>query len=338
MDRLGAGLPILLESDTERQFEATSETMKHHVDTRRMERSKCTRRLEGNYRHLQKRITSYISHLVKDKKLPYSTLKRWVYSLRFDLKARIPERNPGVEKMLNAFYSQFYDTERLKELMVKVDGHLTTPPTVKRALQTFEDEVDAFLSSRVFLDGFNECGEQNAMFCVDPEWSVYPACDLYQIHKRVREALQRIRGELYVVILFCTVLTEYVVLSSVESFAQKMKERVERHPTCIHKPDATSLSSEEAADNPSRYDKNESVNVEDQQEVDEGQSKFPCGSKILGNGHSVFVPGIEWVPSTIVSSLASEGGWSSFEYTVPTDGERGPLLISCIKYFYSPSP
>ena len=330
MDRLGLGLPILRESGTERLFEANNE-VKRQIDTRRIKRSNSTRQLEGSYRHLLKQITSYLAHLVEDDKLPYSVLKRWVYSLRLDLKAQLPERNPGVEKLLNEFYSRFYDTERLRELLVKVEGYLTRPPTMKMALQKFEDEVDTFLSSRVFLHGFNQDGQQNAMFCVDPEWSLYPARDLYQIHKRVCEALQRVRGQLYIVVFFCTVLTEYMLLNYVEDFAQKMINRVERQPICIDETDGHIPLSEEAAGTPSRsalFKGNESVKPED-------QIKFLFSSKASGNGRSVLVPGTELVPSDIISSLASEGGWSSLEYAVSADGEHMPLLISDIKLFYS---
>lgn len=335
-DRLGIALPILRESGTERQFEAANEVMKHDVDTRRVKQSSNTRQLEGSYRQLLKGITSYISHLVQGGELSYSVLKRWVYSLRFDLRARILERDPGVEKMLNEFYSRFYDTERLRKLMVKVEAHLKRPPTMKMALQKFEEEVDMFLSSRVFLQGVNEDGQQNAIFCVDPEWSIYPAHDLYRIHERVREALQRVRRQFYFIVFFCTVLTEYVLLNNVDGFAQKIKDRVERQPVCIDKTDrhATSPPIEEVTDTPSKsalLDGNEAANVEDRIE-------FRLSSNVLGNGDSVLVPGIEWVPSDIISTLASEGGWSSLEFAVSTDGEQGPLLISYVKPFYSLSP
>ena len=326
MDRSGISLPILLESGTERLFEAANEVMKHHIDMRRMKRSNSTRQLEGSYRHLLKQITSYLSHLVEDDQLPYSILKRWVYSLRLDIRARIPERNPGVEKMLNEFYSRFYDTGRLRELMVKVEQYLARPPTVKMALQKFEDEVDTFLSSRVFLHGFSGDGQQNAIFCVDPEWSVYPARDLYQIHKRVREALQRVRGQLFIIIFFCTVLTEYMLLSDVVGFMQKMKDRVERQPIRIEDADGHIIFtlSKEIANSPS-VNGNESESVED-------QVKFPFSRKVTGNNHSMLVSGNEFLPSDIISSLANVGGWSSLEYAVSADCER-VQIVRAIKPF-----
>lgn len=337
MDRSGANLPILQESDTERQFEATNEVMKNRVDTRRVEWSSSTRQLEESYRNLQKRITSYLCHLVNESELPYSILKRWVYSLRFDLRARIPERNPPVEKMLNEFYSRFYDTERLRELMVKVEEYLKKPLAVKTALQKFKDEVDTYLSSRVFLHGLNGDGQQIALFCVDPEWHLYPARDLYQVHMRACEALQRVRGQQFIVICFCTVLTEYILLNIANGFAQKMNDRVERQPACIDEADSriTPPLSDEAADTPSRsllLHASESAIVED-------QSKFPFSSKISANDHSEskLVPGIERVPLDITSSLNVKSGWSSLEYML-AGSERIPSLISPVKLFFSPRP
>ena len=337
MDRSGANLPILQESDTERQFEAANEVMKYRVDTRRVERSNHTRQLEGSYRNLQKRITLYLCHLVNESELPYSILKRWVYSLRFDLRARIPERNPPVEKMFNEFYSRFYDTERLRELMVKVEEHLMKPLAVKLALQEFEEEVDTYLSSRVFLHGLNGDGQQMALFCVDPEWRLYPAHDLYQIHKRACEALQRVKGQQFTVICFCTVLTEYVLLNVANGFAQKMNDQVERQPVCIDEANSriTPPLSDEVADTPSRsllLHASESAIVED-------QSKFPFSSKISANDHSEseLVPGIECVSLDITSSLNVKSGWSSLEY-ISAESERIPSLISPIQFFFSPRP
>ena len=316
MDRLGVHLPILLESGTDRQFETTNKVAKRHIDAGRMKRSISTQQLEGSYRHLLKGITSYLSHLVQDNQLPYSVLKRWVYSLRLDLKVRIPESNPGVEKMLNEFYSRFYDTERLRKLIIKVEEYITGLPTVKMALQKFEDEVDDFLSSRVFLHGIGRDGQQNAMFCVDPEWSVYPARDLYQIHKRVYEALLRVRGEHFIVVFFCTVLKEYMLLNHVESFVQKLRDRVERQPVSIEDPDGCIMTplSEETADTPSALITGN--------ESGEDQVQFPFGIKVAGNDHSAFFPGIKLEPSNVLFSLANKDGWSSLDYAVSKDRER----------------
>ena len=322
MDRFGVGLPILLESGTDRRFEAANKVAKCHIDTGRMKRSNSTRQLEGSYRYLLKGVTSYLSRLVQNNQLPYSVLKRWVYSLRLDLKVRIPERNPKVEKMLNGFYSKFYDTERLRKLMIKVEEYITWPPTVnfKMALQKFEDEVDNFLSSRVFLHGIGGDGRQNAMFCVDPEWSVYPARDLYQIHKRVCEALLRVRGEHFIIVFFCTVLKEYMLLNHVESFVQKLRDRVERQPVRIEDPDDCIMTplSEETADTPSAL----ITGNESECGTGEDQVQFPFGIKVAGNNHSAFFPGIKLEPFNVLFSLANKGGWSSLDYAVSVDRER----------------
>ena len=335
MDRSGANLPIFQESGTERQFEAANEVMKNRVDTRRVERSNHTRQLEGRYRLLLKQITSYLCDLVNGKELPYSTLKWWVYSLRFDLKARIPERNPEVQKMLNEFYSRFYDTERLGELMVKVEEYLMKPLEVKTALQEFEGEVDTYLASRVFLHGLNGDGQQMALFCVDTEWRLYPARDLYRIHKRACEALQRVTGQQFIAICFCTVLTEYILLNVANSFAQKIKDRVERQPACLDEASSRimpSLSEEVADTPPSRSLLLHGSEIED-------QSKFPFSSKISANGHSEseLVLGIECIPLNITSSLNVKSGWSSLEYMLP-GSERVPLQMSPVKVFFSPHP
>ena len=332
VDRSGANLPISQESSTERQFEDANEVMKNRVDMRRKERSSSTRQLEESYGNLQKRITLYLCQLVNESKLQYSILKRWVYSLRFNLRAQIPERNPPVEKMLSKFYSRFYDTERLRELMVKVEKHLKEPwpLAMKTALQEFEDKVDTYLASRVH--GLNGDGQQVALFCVDPEWRLYPAHDLYQVHKRACEALQRVTGQQFIAICFCTVLTEYILLNVANSFAQKIKDRVERQPACLDEANSriTPPLSEEIADTPPS--RSESAKIED-------RSKFPFSSKISANDHSEskLVPGVECVPLDITSSLNMKSGWSSLEYML-AGSERVPLLISPIKVFCSPHP
>ena len=302
-DRSGAGVPILPESDTERSFEANNGRVKCHIESRRMIRSSHTQQLEWSYRRLLKGIILSLSHLVQDNHLPYNILKRWMYTLRPDLGIRIQEKKPGVEKIFNEFCPRFYDTNRLSKLLMKVEEYL---PTVKTALQRFEDELDTFLSNRVFLHGFGSDGQQNAVFCVDPEWRAYPARDLFQIHKRVREALQRVRGEQFVVIYFCTVLKEYMILNHVESFIQKIKERVERQPIHVR-----------------------------EEKVEEDRAKFPSSIEEIVNcgRRSVLITGIKLGPRVIFSFAKSQGGWSSLEYYDASMDHKRVTMIGVNKYF-----
>ena len=356
VDRAGHGLPILQESGTDRSFAYNNKMVERHVEAKRVKWSKITRQLQGEYRRVQKRITSHLTSLVRDDKLLYLSLKRWIHTLRPRLiKDRALGGNPKVENMLNEFYSPFYDVDSLKELIAYVEKYLGRPIPVKAWLQQFEEEVDHFLSSRVIVPGVNGDGRHDAIFCIDPEWSNYPACDLYKVHERIRKALHRVRGQPFSVVYFCTVLKGYVLLSCIEDFAQKMRERVERQPIGVDGLAGSPLSKKSTSP-PST---NESEPKEDQigllpdikeaegsglprtikevestsSLVDSGseyvcsddQVVFPSPVKDEAQGHSVLITGLELVHSMIFTSTTM-GGWPSLDYYISEDLERVSLV------------
>lgn len=224
-DRSGACLPILCESDEERWWEATNVEAKRHVDAVRAKRSKNTCQIDRRYRCLMRQITLHLSELVEAEVLKYYQLKRWVYMVRPDLRMKTKEKHPSVEEMLNGFYRHWFDTNDLKKLIEKIKESTTEPLTFIGELESFEREVDLYFSNRMSLHGNGSNGEFKALLCLDPEWSHYPAHELYKLQERACEALERTRRCNFTV-YFCTVLKEYVLLTHVEIFIQDLKEAV----------------------------------------------------------------------------------------------------------------
>ena len=356
VDRSGCGLPVLQESGTDRSYASSNKTVEQHVNANRDKWSKVTRQLQGKYRLLQKRITTHLSSLVLDNELPYWSLKRCIHNLRRRLKDRALGGNPGVENMLNEFYPPFYDVDSLKKLITRVEECLGRPIPVKAWLQCFEKEVDDFLSSRVILRGVDGDGHHNVIFCIDPEWSDYPACDLYKVHKRVGEALHRVRGQLFAVVYFCTVLKGYVLLSCIENFARKMREKVEGQPIDVADNLAGSPLSKVATSALSAKESNEDqisstikeaegiraegrlpptvkevegtssvVASENKYERPDHQVIFPFPVKCEARSHSVLITGSKLVHSMIYNPIMM-GGWSSLDFYISKDLERVSLV------------
>lgn len=204
-------------------LESTNVNVKRHVDAIRSKRAENTCRIDKKYRCLLMQFTHHLSQLIKEKKLPYNRLKRWVYILRPQVQMEIKEREPPIDKMLNSFYQHWFATVCLWELIMEVKKCIKEPLPIVEALEIFESEVDDYFSNRLSLHGSGSNGEPIALLCLDPEWHCYPAGELYQLQKRACEALQRKRGQTFTV-YFCTLLKECMLLRHVEIFVHKMKK------------------------------------------------------------------------------------------------------------------
>ena len=226
------GVPIIYESGDERELVAgdNKQVMKC-INKRRVETCSVTLDLELKYMHLLNKVFSpLVCRLIKKNQLSLCRLKIWVCSLRRNLQPQMYNEQQ-VEKILNLFFPQWYDTIWLRMLIDKIEQHLGRELDVKKSLWEFDSSVDQFLSARVFLQGVDTKGQPHALLCIDPEWNRYPAYEFHLIYKRAVAALKQVRGCNYTV-LFCTVLKACVIQKQVDGVIRKFKQAIVKETAC----------------------------------------------------------------------------------------------------------
>ena len=214
------GLPVVLESDEEETLKDNQPIMEG-INRKRSERGDDTRRIYSWYqRLLMEEFGPLIHGLVRAQKLSLSRLKRWIITMRPNLRSLNQEQD--VEVILRSFYPAWYDTIWLSKLIERLEQHLKMDLEIKKFLLSFNSGVDHYFSKRAFLKGGSELV---AVISIDLEWKNYPAHDFHLIYDRAVRALEQVSNRTFTV-LFCTVLKEYVIQHKINSAIIHIKEAV----------------------------------------------------------------------------------------------------------------
>ena len=224
------GLPTVTESDEEQTLDNNQPIMRW-INKKRAERGADTRWIYSCYQHLLTgEISPLIYSLINTQKLSLSRLKTWI-AMRPNFRSLYQEED--VEVVLKSFYPPWYDTIWLSKLIERLEQHLGIDLAVKQSLHKFNLSIDHYFSKRAFIKGIGANGESIAMISVDLEWQNYPAHDLHLIYDRAVRALERVSNRNFV-ILFCTVLKEYVIEHKINSAIIMFKEAVAEDIKCDH--------------------------------------------------------------------------------------------------------
>ena len=215
-----SGLPIIPESAEEQSLQDNRSI----INEKRAKRVGDTRKIYTWYQRLLTEEFSPLIHgFLKAQKLSLGCLKRWIITMRPNL--RLLHQEQEVDVILGSFYPPWYDTIWLSKLIERLEQHLSTDLEIKQSLFKFNSGVDHYLSKRAFVKGGDSFGEPVAIVSVDHEWKNYPAHDFHLIYRRAVKALEQVSGCSFG-ILFCTVLKEYVIEHKINSAILKFKEAI----------------------------------------------------------------------------------------------------------------
>ena len=241
VSRENNGLPIIPESTEEQSLE-DSRSIIEWINKKRAERADDTRKMYLWYQHLlSEKFSPLIHGILKAHKLSLNRLKRWIITMRPNLRSLHQEQD--VDVVLGSFYPPWYDTIWLSKLIERLEQHLNTDLEIKQSLLKFNSGVDHYFSKRAFVKGSDSLGEPVAMVSIDHEWQ-YPAHDFHLIYGRVVKALEQVSSCSFG-ILFCTVLKEYVVEHKINSAIIKFKEAITddiKYDNRFKSPEVTSFS------------------------------------------------------------------------------------------------
>lgn len=214
------GLPIIPESAEEQSLGDNWPI----INEKRAKRAGDTRKIYLWYqRLLTEEFSPLIQGFLKAQKLSLGCLKRWIITMRPNLRSLHQEQD--VDVILRLFYPPWYDTIWLSKLIERLEQHLNTDLEIKQSLLTFNSDVDQYFSKRAFVKGGDSLGKPVAMVSIDHEWQNYPAHDFHIIYGRAVKALEQVSGCSFG-IFFCTILKEYVIEHKINSAIIKFKEAV----------------------------------------------------------------------------------------------------------------
>ena len=217
------GLPIIIESNEEQALEDNQLIVKW-INKKRREREDDTRRIYSLYQRLLTEEFSPLVHgFLETQKLSLNRLKRWIITMRPNLRSLYQEED--VEVVLKLFYPPWYDTIWLSNIIERLERHLGIDLEIKQSLLKFNLSVDQYFSKRAFVKGVGTKSEPIAIISVDFEWQHYPAHDLHLIYSRAVRALEQVSDRTFTV-FFCTVLKEYVIEHKINGTIIRLKEAV----------------------------------------------------------------------------------------------------------------